>query len=159
MNKFALVVAAWIFWLWIGFICASAWLAHACPDAACNGILIALQLPQLLIGAVIWFGLGVLGSIAIVAIDPSIASSRSQQLCYADGRSVKLGDVVIFEGSKPLRGKVIQVAGVSIPEAPIDPRLATATNGFVIKTEDHDLHQFLATHLAVKLVSRQEALD
>lgn len=56
-------LAFWAIWLLVGYVGAGAWLAAACPPAACSGILVGLQLPGLVLGFVGWLAIGIMVSV------------------------------------------------------------------------------------------------
>lgn len=51
----------WIVWVLVGYAGANTWLAATCPPAACSMMLVALQLPQLIVPFIVWL----LGGIAV----------------------------------------------------------------------------------------------
>lgn len=61
------VASFWVVWLVVGLAGAKSWFSGACPPGACNGILVAMQLPGLLLAGAVWLGIGFAVSLLLPA--------------------------------------------------------------------------------------------
>jgi hypothetical protein len=58
-------IVFWIVWVALGYGGWSAWLQRACPHGGCSFMLVAPQLPGLIVPFMVWAALGVAASIGI----------------------------------------------------------------------------------------------
>lgn len=150
------VAVAWFIWVALGVQAAKEWLYGACPAGGCSGILVLLDLPRFVLGAIAWLIVGVLGTIALAAVKPTkVEPPSSDDLRYIDGREIELGDEVLVPGERNLQGSVVQLRGVGLPEVANEPRLASAKTGLVMQSADGEFHYFPGTRTPMQLRSRR----
>jgi hypothetical protein len=141
----------------LGAILGSAWLNHACPPAACSGILMLMQLPELAIVGIIWLASGLVGIPILLSIKPRPHEKAAEPGKCCDGRHIRLGDSVRIGKTKHALGTVVFVYGAAPdPHDPDSARLSALQVGFAVRTAQNDLHHFLVANPYVVLVSPVE---
>ncbi len=143
-------LAFWLAWALLGAFLATLWLEHACPPGGCSFILVLLQAPAALGGAFAWLMSGIAISFAVAGFMRSPVEGR-----YLDGQEIHVGDRVRFGKTRPLMGEVVHVPQLREVRQGYDPsKLPPIVRGFVVRTDDGELHHFPAGHRRVVLLAR-----